>query len=407
MLGGMFRALRIRNYRLYFCGQLASMAGTWMQLVGLAWLVLKLTGSGTDVGVATAAQFVPVLLLGGWAGVVADRFDNRTAVTAVQVFLGVQAAVLAAVVLAGVVEMWMVYVLAVMQGVGTAFDAPTCQSFLGELVGDAELTNAVALNGVLFQMARIVGPVLAGLLIDNVSIGACFAVNAASYVVVIAFLTAMDPAQLLPRPRVARAAGQLREGIKYVLETPRLRALLAVTAVAGTFALQFNVVLPVFAKFTLHGNAGTLATMLALHAAGGLVVALLLAAGGRPTSARILLAVVVLGASMLATATTSTLGWASAGLFVVGGATLAVLVQCNTSVQLVARPELRGRAIALYFLVSQGSNVVGGPIAGLMAQELGARAAIAFGGGAALVAAVGWLAHARGRLHERMHVATA
>ena len=344
MLGGMFRALRIRNYRLYFCGQLASMAGTWMQLVGLAWLVLKLTGSGTDVGVATAAQFVPVLLLGGWAGVVADRFDNRTAVTAVQVFLGVQAAVLAAVVLAGVVEMWMVYVLAVMQGVGTAFDAPTRQSFLGELVGDAELTNAVALNGVLFQMARIVGPVLAGLLIDNVSIGACFAVNAASYVVVIAFLTAMDPAQLLPRPRVARAAGQLREGIKYVLETPRLRALLAVTAVAGTFALQFNVVLPVFAKFTLHGNAGTLATMLALHAAGGLVVALLLAAGGRPTSARILLAVVVLGASMLATATTSTLGWASAGLFVVGGATLAVLVQCNTSVQLVARPELRGRA---------------------------------------------------------------
>ena len=147
--------------------------------------------------------------------------------------------------------------------------------------------------------------------------------------------------------------------------------------------------------------------MLAFHAAGGLVVALLLAAGGRPTSARILLAVVVLGASMLATATTSTLGWASAGLFVVGGATLAVLVQCNTSVQLVARPELRGRAIALYFLVSQGSNVVGGPIAGLMAQELGARAAIAFGGGAALVAAVGWLAHARGRLHERMQVATA
>jgi MFS family permease len=398
-----FRSLRIRNFRLYFVGQLGSMFGTWMQMVALAWLVVELTGSGTSVGLVTAAQFAPVLLAGAWGGLIADRFDNRKAVLCVQLLLAAQGALLAAVVLTHVVEMWMVYALAVLQGVGNALDTPTRQALIGELVGEKELTNAVALNAVLFQLARIAGPLMAGVLIETVGIGICFVCNAASYLAIVVALLLIDTSKLIPRVRAVRARGQLRDGFRYARSNPALWALLSVTALVGTLSFQLNVLLPLIAKYVFDGDAGTFATMSALAAIGGLFAAIGIAARRWTTNRQVLYLLLALGITMFGAAAAPTLGVELFVMVPLGMAMLAAPVTINASVQLVSRPDMRGRAISFYFLLSQGSNVVGAPLIGWLAQTAGARWSLVLGAVAAVVGAAGWYGYAHGRLAEPVH----
>ena len=393
-----FRSLRHRNYRLYFFGQLASMCGTWAQTVALAWLVLKLTGSGTKVGLVTSVQFMPVLLVGPYAGIVADRFDNRRSVICVQTLLGVQAALLAGVVLAGVVQMWMVYVLAAVQGTGMALDTPTRQSLLGQLVPGDELANAVALNAGLAQMARVVGPAIAGILIETVGIGACFALNAASYCVIIVLLLFIDPATMTVRPRVARARRQLRDAFGHFARTPELRDPLIIAAVVGVFAGNFNVVLPLFAKYVFHGGAGTYTTMASIQGVGAVVAALVIASRRTPTKGLLVGSVTSLGASLMLSAVAPVLAVALLGIGIAGMMGAATGIAVNASLQLGAPPAMRGRIIALYFFITYGSNVIGGPLMGWIAQTWGARWSLAAGGIPTLILAM-WLAV---RWHARM-----
>ncbi len=395
-----FRSLDQRNFRLYFFGQMSSTCGTWAQTVALAWLVLKITGSGTQVGLITAAQFLPVLLLGAWGGVVADRFDNRRAVLGIQILLGSQAAVLAAVTLGGVAHLWVLYVLAAIQGVGTALDTPTRQSLVGQMVGDAQLPNALSLNAGLVQLARIVGPAVAGILIGTVGIGACFAVNAGSYVVIVICVALIDPTKLIVRERLARAKGQVREGFRYVLGRAELRNVLLLSVVIGVFATNFNVVLPLVARDILHGGAGTFGALGAVQGVGALIAAVAVAARGRPSKGFLVVGTLALGATLLgaAVAPGSVIEFATIGL--AGAAALVVGVSVNMTMQLGARPSLRGRVIAMYFLVAFGSNVVGGPLTGWVAQTFGARWSLAAGAIPAVAVAAVLALHWRQRLEE-------
>jgi len=392
-----FRSLRHRNYRLYFYGQLTSMCGTWAQTVALAWLVLKLTGSGTKVGLVTSVQFMPVLLVGAYAGVVADRFDNRRSVIAVQLLLGAQAALLAAVVLTDVVQMWMVYALAAVQGTGMALDTPTRQSLVGQLVPTDELANAVALNAGLAQMARVVGPAIAGVLIETVGIGACFALNAVSYCVIVALLLFVDPATMVVRPRLARARRQLRDALGYFASRSELRDPLIIAIVVGVFASNFNVVLPLVAKYTFHGGAGTYTAMASAQGVGAVIAALVIASRRRPTKGLLVASVAWLGAALMmaAVAPFLALEFFAVGLAGMMGAATGIAV--NASLQLGAPPAMRGRIIALFFFITYGSNVIGGPLMGWIAQTWSARWSLVAGGLPALVLAA-WLAlrwHAR------------
>jgi MFS family permease len=374
-----FRSLRRHNYRLYFYGQLASTCGTWAQTVALAWLVLKITGSGTRVGLVISVQFLPVIFLGAWAGVIADRFDNRKAVIGVQLLLGLQAAALATVVLTGVTQMWMIYGLALLQGVGVALDAPTRQSLVSQLVPTEELSNALSLNAGLLQLARVLGPVIAGVLIDSVGIGLCFTFNAVSYGVIIVLVRLMDTRDFVPRERLARSRGQAMQGVRYALSRPELRDLLAVAVVVGVFASNFTVVLPLLAKYVFHGDAGTYSALAAIQGVGAVIGALALASRRRPTKLFVVTSVLWFGVSLALAAPAPSLALEFFAVGVTGIASVATGVSINASLQLGCRPEMRGRIIALYFLLTYGSNVVGAPLMGLIAQTWSARWSLAGG----------------------------
>ena len=395
-----FRSLRRRNYRLYFYGQLTSMCGTWAQTVALSWLVLKISGSGTKVGLVISVQFLPVLLFSAWGGVIADRFDNRKAVMAVQLLLGIQATLLATVVLSGVTRMWMIYCLALVQGLGVALDTPTRQSLVSQLVAGEELSNALSLNAGLAQLARVVGPVIAGVLIETVGIGPCFALNAASYGVIIVLLLLMNTRELVGRDRLAASRGQAMQGVRYALATPELRNLLAVAAVIGIFAGNFLVVLPLVAKYVFHGSAGTYSAMAAIQGLGALVGALGVASRRHPTKLLIVAAASWLGVSLLVAAVAPNLGVELLAVGTSGIASAAVGISVNASLQIGCRPEMRGRIISLFFLITYGSNVVGGPLMGWIAQTWSARWSLAGGAIPTLVLAVVLLVRWTGRMGE-------
>lgn len=385
-----FRSLQRRNFRLYFAGQLASICGTWAQTVAFAWLVLKLTGSGTSVGLVTAVQFTPVLLAGGWPGVVADRFDNRKAVIAVQTLLGLQAAVLAAVVLTDVVQLWMVYVLAAVQGLGSAFDIPPRQSLVGQLVSPDELSNAVSLNAGLAQVARVIGPAIAGVLITWVGIGACFALNAVSYTVVILMVTRIDTSTMLHRPRVPAGKGQVRAALRYVAGAPELRNPLVMALVMGVFASNFNVTLPLLVKEGFDRDAGVYSTLASVQGVGAMVAAFVLASRKRPTKRFLLYSSAGLGLSLALTAGSPGVLSVLLPIAVMGGTSAACGIGMNAALQLGAPPAMRGRIIAMYFYVMLGTNVLGGPLMGWIAEQWSPRSTFA-AGAVAMAAVTAWL----------------
>lgn len=392
-----FAALHTPNYRRYFVGQAVSLVGTWMQTVAQAWLVLELTGSGTMLGLVAAAQFLPILLLAPYGGVLADRLDKRTIMIATQCALGLMALTLGVLTVTGAVRLWMVVVLAIALGVATALDNPARQAFAQEMVGTGGLRNAVSLNSVLVNTARAVGPAVAGMLIATVGTGLCFLINAASYVAVVVALAGMDVRQLRPMPRQGRAPKQVRQGLSYVAHTSDLLVPLMMLAVVGTLAYEFQVVLPLLARGPLAGGAGTYGLLTAAMGAGAIVGGLVVASRGRTGLRPLTIAAAMFGLAILAAAAAPSVGLALVALTIVGATSVTFLAVGNTTLQLTAEPRFRGRVMALWAVAFLGSTPLGAPILGAVSEYLSPRGGLVIGGLACLAAAgLGALAIARG-----------
>ncbi|MGD9572012.1 MAG: MFS transporter [Thermoleophilia bacterium] len=385
--GDTFAALATPNYRRWFVGQSVSLIGTWMQKVAQAWLVLQLTGSGTALGMVAAAQFLPILLLGPYGGLLADRMDKRRLLVGTQVVLGGTALALGVLTVTGLVELWMVIALALVVGLVTACDNPARQSFVQEMVGDERLRNAVSLNSVLMNAARAVGPAVAGVLIATVGLGLCFLINAVSFVAVIAALMAMDIDELRPSPRAGREPGQVRQGLSYVGHTPGLLVPLMMLAVVGTLAYEFQVVLPLLAEGTFGGGAGTYGLLTSAMGLGAIAGGLIVARRGRTGLRAMTVASAAFGAAILLAAAAPTLGLVLVALTVVGAASVTFLATGNTTLQLTADPRYRGRVMALWSMAFLGTTPVGAPVIGWVAETVGARGGLVVGGLACLAAA--------------------
>jgi len=384
-----FRSLRIRNYRLWFVGQGISQCGTWMQTVAQGWLVLQLSGSALDLGIAVALPFLPVLLFGTWGGLIADRADKRKVLIACQIAFLLQATLLAAIVIAGVTQVWMVWVLALLMGLVLVVDTPTRLSFVSEMVDSDNVANAIGLNSVLITLARIVGPGLAGVLIAVVGLSLTFALNPILKMAVIVSLLRMRPAELHRQPPAGREPGQVVAGLRYAWRDPGLRIPLLLVAILGTFSYNFTVLLPLFAVDVLHQGGGTYGAMTAVMGAGALLGALIAATRRRPGNRLLLSAAVILGVSSVALAASSTLPVAFLALLPMGAAgTLFTSVSVSV-IQLRSDLIMRGRVMALVSVVFYGSMPISGPLGGMLAGRFGAAAALAVGGAAALLGATG------------------
>ncbi|HVF14740.1 MAG TPA: MFS transporter [Acidimicrobiales bacterium] len=383
-----FRSLRVRNFRLFWIGQMVSVSGTWMQSVAQNWLVLSMTGSGVALGVTVALQFLPMLLFGMWGGLVADRFDKRRILVVTQVVPMVLALVMFVLVATGAVALWMVYALALLLGLVFMVDMPTRQSFVVELVGPDEVANAVGLNSAMFNTGRVVGPALAGVLIATVGTASTFLLNALSYVAVMAALAAMRPAELFPQVRAERARGAIRAGLRYVWTTPALRSTLVLVAVVGTFGMNFGVVLPILARYTFDGGAPLYGWLTSLMSLGSLLGALTAAGRVGPTRTMLIGAGAAFGALTLLAAVAPSPVLVGAALVAVGVAIMLFLATANTTLQLACAPAMRGRVMALYGLVFLGSTPLGGPLLGWISGHWGGRWGLAVSGAVSLAAAL-------------------
>jgi MFS family permease len=383
-----FHAVRhSRNFRLFLFGQIVSVSGTWAQMVAAAWLVLRLAGDGVALGIDTALTFGPILVLGAWGGSIADRYDKRRILLATQVAFGVLALALWAVVATGVVELWMVYVLSLLQGIVMALDNPARQSFFSEMVDDRDLPNAISLNGAVMTGTRIVGPALAALLIASVGMAWCFLLNGLSYVAVIVALVAMRRDELRPN-RAPRGTAAIREGFRYIWSTGALRRPLILMSVLFVFAFNYSVLIPLFAERTFGGDAGTLGLMLSMAGVGSLVGTLAMASTGHPSEWRVAIVAVAVGVTTILVALAPTLWTAVVAMILMGATSGIFFITANSTIQLTARPEMRGRVMALYAMVFLGSTPFAAPIAGWVGEHLGPRVGIGGGGAVALVTGV-------------------
>ncbi|HWD46987.1 MAG TPA: MFS transporter [Actinomycetota bacterium] len=383
----------MRNFRLFFFGHLVSSTGTWMQQVGQDWLVLRLTDAPLPLGVTLALQFAPILVLGGWAGLVADRVDKRRLLLATQTAMAALALVLGALTATGAVRLWMVYALALLLGVATAFDMPARQSFVSEMVGPDRVANAVGLNSASFNTARVIGPAAAGLLIAVVGIAPAFFLNAVSYLALIGGLLAMDTQRLWRRPAVARGKGQIREGVRYVWATPVLRSTIVLVAVVGMLGLNYRVAVPLLARFAFDGGPGAYGALAAVMAAGSVTGALAVARRGHPTRRLLVGSVAAFGLLSFAAAAAPSMLVEAAVLFPIGAASLAFVATANSTVQLASSQEMRGRVMSLFGLVLLGTGLPSGLLSGWMAGQFGPRSILLLSGvSCALAAAVAALA---------------
>jgi MFS family permease len=396
--GTTFAALSVPNYRRYYTGQAISLTGTWMQMTAQAWLVLTLTHSSTALGVVIALQTLPVLLLTPYGGVVADRGDKRKIMVALQSAMGVQALILGLLTVTGNVRVWEIGLLALVLGVNNAFENPARQSFMLEMVGSDHLRNAVSLNSVLVNVARTVGPAVAGILIATVGDGICFLANAASFVAVVASLITMDRAALRPSPSAPRTPGQLREGFAYVRRTRELAVPLLMMAAVGCLTYEFQVSLPVMASRGLHAGATGFGFMTAAMGVGAVLGGLGLAARGKTGLLPLVLAAWIFGIAVTLAALAPSLGLELVALALTGAASIAFMATGNSTLQLNAAPSMRGRVMSLWFVAFQGSTPIGGPIIGFVMGVLGARAGLGVGAVTCLlVAAAGLMAWRRQR----------
>ncbi len=392
-----FDSLSVPNYRRYFGGQIVSLSGNWMQMVAEVWLILSLTGSGVMVGMTTALQFLPILLFGAWGGLLADRFDKRRLLIVTQAVMVLPALILFAIVTAGTVQPWMVLALVFFRGSVNAIDNPTRQSFAIEMVGPERVVNAVSLNSVLIHSARLVGPALAAIAIAIAGVGPCFALNALTFVAMIFALWRMDPAELEAPPPAVRERGAVRAGLRYVRDTPALMVPLALMALVGTFGLNFQVILPLLARFSFDGGASTYAALVAAMGVGSVVGALLTGAHGRTDARLIAGSALAFGLLALLAALMPSIALELPVLALLGAAAVTFAAAINSSLQLAVEPQMRGRVMALYSIVFLGSTPIGGPLAGWLAEAYDPRVALLLAAIAGLSAA--WAARvALGRI---------
>ncbi|MEM9561541.1 MAG: MFS transporter [Actinomycetota bacterium] len=385
--GGTFRSLGRRNFRLFFAGQLTSQAGTWMQTVSVAWVVLQLTDSGVALGVVTAARFLPVLVLGAWGGVVADRVDRWRFMLTTQIAFTVVAGAFAAAIVLDRLGVGLIVGLSVVFGLLTAVDNPTRRTLVADLVEPDEVPNAVALHSAMMTGSRVIGPALAGVLITTVGVEWCFIINTLSYLAVIGALLAMDRGAIRPAPQVARAKGQLREGLRYVWGTPKLRDALVLLAVIGTLAFEYQVTLPLFAERTLGAGAGGFTTLYSAMSVGSVAGALLMARRERIDLRFLVRASWGLAFATMLLALAPNLALALAAIVGVGATGVFLMSGANALIQVEADDRMRGRALALTAVVIIGSTPIGGPIAGWVSEQYGARMGLVLGAvGAAAVA---------------------
>ena len=390
-----FAALAIPNYRRYIAGQSVSLVGTWMQMAAQSWLVLTLTHSATTLGLIVALQTLPVLLLGPYGGVVADRIDKRRLMVVLQIAMGLQALVLGLLTVTGAVQLWEIGVLAALLGLNNAFENPARQAFMLEMVGAESLRNAVSLNSVLVNVARSIGPAVAGVLIATVGEGVCFLVNAASFAAVVASLRSLDRNALSPSPPSGRQPGQLREGLRYVRRTPELGVPLLMMALAGALAYEFQVTLPVMAREGLHVGATGFGFMTAAMGVGAVVGGLFVAARGRTGLPTLVMAATAFGIVLLFASLAPDLPVELLALALAGGASISFMSTGNSTLQLGAAPSMRGRVMSLWFVSFQGTTPIGAPIVGWIMALAGARAGLGVGGVTCLLVAILGLAAQR------------
>lgn len=396
-----FASLSVRNYRLYFSGQGISLAGTWLQTIGQTWLMYKLTGSGTYIGLLTAVQFLPILLLGPLGGLVADSFPKRRILYVTQTTAMLLALVLSLLVLSGAVQVWMVFVMALLLGMVQVVDTPTRQTFIMEMVGRERLTNAITLNSIEVNMARVVGPAIAGVLIAGIGIGYCFLANAVSYLAVLLCLFLMNARDLQPAMVTSmRKRGQLREGFRYVRGNVPVRNILLMMAVIGTLSYEFQVVLPVLASKTFHADAGVYSLFMGTMGFGAVIGGIITANRKNPTPRTIAVAAAGFGVAMLLAAVAPTVWLAAVLLVAVGITSISFTSIANSTLQLSTAPAMRGRVMSLWTMAFLGSTPIGGPIIGYISEHTSPRVGLTVGGVAALAAGIFALAVVR-RPHRR------
>jgi len=382
-----FSALAVRNFRLFATGQVISNTGTWMQRVAQDWLVLDLThNSGSAIGITTGLQFLPLLLFSLWGGMIADRYPKRLVLMVTQAMMGALALILGVLAAAGVVTIWEVYLLAFGLGLATVVDNPTRQSFAVEMVGRDELRNAIALNSAVFNLARITGPALAGLVISLVGTPMAFFVNAASYLAVLTSLRLMRRSELHPADRVARAGGQLREGLAYVRSRPDLLMTMALVFFVATFGMNFTVTTSLMSRAVFHTDAGRFGVASAIFALGALIGALVAARRSRGSMRALFLAALVFGVLEVLTGVMPTF-WAFLVLLVpTGMSVISFTTLANSATQLSVAAEMRGRVMGIYMLVFLGGAPLGAPLTGWVAQQFGPRMSLISGGAISLLA---------------------
>jgi MFS family permease len=383
-----FKSLRKhRNYRLFFTGQVISVTGTWMQNIALAWFVVELTHSPVALGVLAFCRFLPFTIFGLFAGVVADRFDNRRQVMATQTFAMVVSIALAALAFSGAAQLWQVYVLAAISGTALVFDAPGRHSLTYQMVGRDELPNAIALNSSLFNASRIIGPSVAGVLIAAVGVGACFAINALTFLAVLTGLALMRPHELFPVNRGGRRPtflGGAREGLAYIRRTPQARLVLALVTVVSTVGFNFHVILPVLAKHTLHAGPETFGILSASFGAGALVGSLMAAALGRASWKALLAGTGGFSLLLLALAPQQSV-LACAILLLAMGACFTIWTSNSQSILQLSTPDaLRGRVLGLYLFAFNGLAPIGSLFSGWLCAVGGTQLALSVAGVAAL-----------------------
>ncbi len=394
-----FKALSVRNYRLYAAGGVISNTGTWMQRVAQDWLVLALTGSGSALGITTGLQFLPFLLVTPVAGLIADRMSKRRLLAITQSIMAATAGLLGLLAVTGLVEVWHVYVLAFLFGVGTSMDAPARQAFVVEMVGRDHLPNAVGLNSASFNVGRIIGPGLAGLMIGALGSGVeatgwVILINAASYLAVIYSLTIMRASELDTPTPVARAKGALREGVRYVKDRPDLVFIFVVAFATGTFGLNFQMTTALMATAEFHKGAAEFGLLGSMMAVGSLAGALLAARRGHPRRAVLVLAALSFAVAEIVAGLMPTYWLFAFWLPVVGLSALTLLTSLQTVVQLTVDTAVRGRVVALYMMIFMGGTPIGAPIIGWVGETFGARWTLIGGGlatGLSVLLATWWL----------------
>jgi MFS family permease len=384
-----FNSLSVPNYRRYFAGQVVSISGNWMQIVAEMWLIVELTGSGLSVGVTAALQFLPMLLFGAWGGLLADRVPKLRLLQYTQALMAIPALTLWALTASGHVTPLIVFALVLARGSVLAIDNPARQAFVMELVGPDRIVNAVALNSVVVHTSRIAGPAAAGGVIALLGVGPCFALNALSFVAMLVALRGMDRKALLTSAPAKRKPGDVRLALRHVRETSALWIPLGAMVLVGTLSFNFQVLMPLLADKTWHGTATTYALMTMAMGVGSVSGALMTGLLGRVTPRLIVGASAAFGVFMLLAAAAPTLPLQILALVPLGAVSVTFAAGVNSSMQLAAAPDMRGRVMSLYSVVFLGSTPIGAPLIGWLSEVASPRAGLALGGAAALVAAVG------------------